>query len=148
MDVRMDELIAELESATEGSQELDAKIYGVVHWPRGDWQVVNLIDADRAGTFASSQARTVVLRHTTDLSHLTYTPPHYTTSIDAALTLVPDDCDYLKFVSDPSGSGWEIGDFSQGLEHYTKRGESITDGDFALALCIASLRARASGEQT
>lgn len=71
----------------------------------------------------------------------------YTGSIDHALTLIPEGCDYVSFVHDPSGSGWEIGRFQLSAERdedrYTKMGFGVTGGLWAIALCIAALKARA-----
>lgn len=66
--------------------------------------------------------------------------PYYTTSLDAAMTLIPESCDYINFISDPSGNGWEIGEFLNGLTDYRKRGEYSSD-NYILALCVAALEA-------
>lgn len=59
-----DTLIARLEAATEGSRELDAKV----------------ADARHIGFFT----------HNTAAGKAIHTAPHFTTSLDAALTLIPE----------------------------------------------------------
>lgn len=98
-------LIARLESATQGSRELDAMIYGTINPKR---------------SFRSFRFEGV---------------PHYTTSVDAALTLVPE------------GMRWTCG-FSNHVPHnaqvWTSTGfyEGECDSNRAIALCIAALKAR------
>lgn len=70
--------------------------------------------------------------------------PHYTTSIDAALTLVPEDHD------------WKAG-YSKHVRHYAEARDLMhphkgvfvgeTDASRAVALCIAALKARQSVSQ-
>ena len=110
----MDELIKRLESATEGSRELDAAIImSGLH--------VSMPD-DPVGW-----------------------PPKFTTSIDAALTLVP------------AGRPWSITQQSSGVGYFADIAIKDDDGWWfeadgpgseaptpALALCIAALRARSA----
>lgn len=76
--------------------------------------------------------------------------PHYTTSLDAALTLVPEG-------GEENGEGWRIGiERGPGRETYwtawlrrhasdeTIEATAIYKAGPALALCIAALRARAA----
>jgi len=67
--------------------------------------------------------------------------PAYTASIDAAMTLVPKKCDSVRYIDDPSGTGWELGQFDNTLT-YHERGVGMTGGLPAIALCIAALKAR------
>lgn len=99
----MKDLIAKLESATEGSRELDRAIHshirGVEEFLLSTW-------------------------------------PAYTTSLDAALTLVPE------------GWHWNVGDVGLAWVGTHESATKIVrhDGDAhtpALALCIAALKARA-----
>jgi hypothetical protein len=118
----MKELIEELEDAMEGSRKLDRTIYWSLDFPRtGDMEKVI---------------------------------PHYTTSLDDALTLVPKEW------------GWAAAELEKGvpsavttnMEPQIKPGtlESNPDKiDFranaatpALALCIATLKARQAMEKT
>ena len=110
----MNNLIAELERATEGNRDLDTSIWSAVRCPT--------LFNDR---------------------------PHYTTSLDAALTLVP------------AGVMWEVGTmegeakvcWESAPSYYTEfaTAESYAeDGDTfnaALALTIAALRARQAMEE-
>lgn len=105
-----EELIEALEKAEGPSRELDEEITRVAIWRN---KVDRSVPVDR---------------------------PRYTASIDAALTLVPEQYDMISFRSDPSGSGWELGEFTGG--EYIKHSEGSTDGLWAIALCIAALRAR------
>lgn len=71
----MDDLIKRLEEAKEGSRVLDRKIHGaVVGYP----SEAILTDAELPEGFGGD-----------DLSDALDPTPHYTTSLDAALTLVP-----------------------------------------------------------
>jgi len=117
------DLIARLETATEGSRELDAEI-------------VRAVDPDAFfaddGSFESA-VYDCINRY----------PPHYTTSLDAALTLVPE------------GWGWSVdyanacmlstlgGDGHVDYLHTTYAREAATP---ALALVIAALKARQAGQ--
>ncbi len=120
------DLIARLEGATESSRELDAFICWMVNpHPQGsagpDWWLLP------QGT----------------QQHVPTISPHYTTSLDAALTLVPPEC-----------SSWEL-DWNghSGALHgkaccatiYLTGSSTQYNGDAptpALALCIAALKAR------
>lgn len=112
-----EELIARLEHAEAPSRELDAAI--AIHLDGATAEDLAYVLTDIEGTLR---------------------PPRYTASIDAALTLVPGRCDMISFRSDPSGSGWELGEFTGG--EYIKHSEGATGGLWAIALCIASLKAR------
>lgn len=117
-------VISALERAGEGSRELDALIHTAAtgemamkdpwgHWCKGDdWQNRVALDLKR------------------------FEVPHYTTSLDAALTLVPEGCHW----SIEPGIAWirvltenDVADF---------QGFKVGSARTALALCIASLRAR------
>lgn len=141
----LDTLIAELERAEEGSRELDASIFCAVKFP-GHKPERNFFykNRDEWGVFVSNQPKPGMTFHDA---------PHYTTSVDAALTLVPE--------------GWLVASISQ----YAKRGEPRSGvimirkehaarndmtvpemnlatprseaATAAVALCIAALRVRA-----
>lgn len=107
----MKDLIAKLESATEGSRELDALIWQALGNPvprRPDWPY--------------------------------HVPaPTWTTSIDAALSLVPEGWEWaLEFNQNNDETAWvatcRMGDPMLFIEP-----EAATP---ALALCIAALKAR------
>lgn len=111
-----------LEQATEGSRELDAQIQayqfgGTVH-EKSDGGLLIVVNGIQHGI-----AWTAV--------------PHYSTSLDAALTLVPEGCS-------PSDIVWGLDEVSAYLawpmEPYAKqvRGDGATA---ELALCIAAIRA-------
>lgn len=117
-----DALIARLEAATEGSRDLDCEIYCAAN-PRCE---------------LAYGAPGVRIRG----NQTVFQPPRFSTSIDAALSLVPD------------GSGWTVG----ACTNNTRYAEVFSAGGTkyvvcraatpALALCIAALRARAAGEET
>ena len=121
------ELIARLEAATEGSRELDAEIGAHPATPSC---------GVRKGA-AKERVVEAADTHDPPLVNL----PHYTTSIDAALTLVPE------------GMEWALSNHGQtGAEQLCWAGVfgspfigSECDSHAAtpvLALCIAALRAR------
>ena len=119
---RIDTLLRELEGAPEGSRELDHEIL----WATTGKRDVTIPE----GRLTDGRA-----------------PPLYTSSIDAALTLIPDDklwvIDIEKFAADPEVDVLIFEDVE--IEHHGKgwrgsfRGRSKVP---ALALCIAALKAR------
>lgn len=129
----MDTLIAELEAATEGSRESDAEIWWDVkpsqartaYWNGAIGKPHPLIDLPRSGL---------------GYHGVCVSTPHYTTSLDAALTLVPEEC------------GWYVDDAGEVAVFEGKRDDNnagaLIIGNChraptpALALCIAALRAR------
>jgi hypothetical protein len=104
-------IIARLESAQEGSRELDEAIYDAIGRP-GD-------DDPQEYSFLHGDC-----------------PPAYSTSLDAALALVPEG--YMAI----SASLNERGPSSVRIGHPYVFGNAATP---ALALTIASLRAREKG---
>ena len=122
----MKDLIAKLEAATEGSRELDADIYEAI-----GCEVVRARKSRRGlnwcyrGHFPHGW---LAIRWE-KMNHLT-------TSIDAALTLVPEG---MFWSIDSSGSAY-ICQLDSGGQRGSVR---VGDGESpALALCIAALKAR------
>lgn len=129
--MNLDKLIAKLESATEGSRELDEEIgrhLGIEptceYWPDG------YEDCGMGGSIKSIDW------------------PRYTTSLDAALALVPEGWRYFIRGPHPNNKSglckaglWQCGkgewyrDYPRGLAPKNQP---------ALALCIAALKARQS----
>jgi hypothetical protein len=121
-----DDLIARLEAAPEGSRELDVRA-----------------EITRRSFLAGLGAAAIAAEIVRVQSHIGFAKfadaeevPHYTTSLDAALTLVPE------------GWRWKVQQLRDG--HYaTLMRRARNGGKFivgpnppALALCIAALRAR------
>ena len=122
-----DSLIARLEEATEGSRDLDEQIalaIGIKHRSRRD------------GRGRSKGQEWFVDSHggvETWANHA----PYYTTSIDAALTLVPEGQSIELIVNARSGLSFAfVGSLDAG------RGNRDVGATPALALCIAALKAR------
>ncbi len=116
----MDKLIAELEAATEGSRQLDFAIYLALGLP-----ITNK---------ANLTSRMIAV-------HLENVSPRYTTSLDAALTLVPEG---WRWEAADYGGGDQDGPRAElwhGVHHYGAFG-----GTPVLAVCIAALRARQAME--
>jgi hypothetical protein len=113
------DLIARLEAATEGSRELDIAV------GRAAGEEVDL-ERDQHGRPLFRLARDAwgIL-------------PHYTTSLDAALTLVPEGHLHWYVGRWPIGYRAEICRHHQTPPHIPMIGATP-----ALALCIAALRAR------
>ena len=127
----LQELIARLEKATEGSRELDAEIAVV------------------SGEFLHGKVSKTRPWLVTQAG-INREPPRYSASIDAALTLVPEDFQWL--VRDDERGGFcnvTSPDFVA-IEGSNGQDESIGKrfptyaATPALALCIAALRARAA----
>ena len=123
----VDTLIRDLEATTKGSRELDASIFieitlGVKEAGRIDRQDGLVGWWPKDGPYQSAEE-----------------VPHYTTSLDAALTLVPE------------GAGWNVWHYTDGYaalvgkrcEKSIGNGvEGWSDTTPALAFCIAILKAR------
>ena len=123
----MNDLIAALEKAEEGSRELDVEIDRRVA-PKG-WQ-----QSETGAWFNNNQRR----------------PPPYTRSLDAALTLVPRDGSVstvsLAIWPDYNGEGKDVTDadltrFHPDEDEVSLGRCSMADAP-ALAICIAALKAR------
>lgn len=115
-DCELSTLVAELEKAEAGSRELDMRIWRLDH--------------------AHVRFSTAWERESA--------PGHYTTSIDAALTLKPDEYYLFEAEENIKGGGWMF------LFRRREYGEPETDAEGiartpALALCIAALKAREAG---
>jgi hypothetical protein len=128
----MTNLIARLEAAREGSRELDAMIWTAVN---GKGQPMR-----RVGPPTYNPER-LFCNPDPDMNWIGYDllniAPHYTTWLDAALTLRPEGAeialtDLYKVPMAEVGLNFTEGPETARLEH----------GTLALALCIASLRAR------
>ena len=123
-------IIAKLEAATDGSRELDAAIAESIGWTRdqrdinGNWRWL-----------APKGPYTQLL-------------PKWTTSIDAALTLVPEDWAGQGSIHWPGyDAGRLINRAFVRLHHYLSSGGGPRVDGYgatpALALCITALKARA-----
>ena len=125
------DLIARLEQATEGSRELDA----VTEVEK------RACEARDTGLTPDQAAQ---WRHLGDGwvgdYHTKYMAPHYTTSIDAALTLVDTDRFWARIVIDREFGAATL--FEHGEQHIG--GATAEAATAALALCIAALKARSS----
>jgi len=123
-----EELIAALESAEAGSRELDAEI----------WLLVTPGATRKQSSYVhKASGRTCYIDETREASGRLILVPEYTTSIDTALSLVPEGWD------------WEV--CRQGTAFLTGPGDDFghcleitgTGATAALALCVAALEARA-----
>lgn len=139
------DLIARLESAEKGSRELDRKI-GIGGLGDRELGMDNSIRVIARGGIRE-QGRWPV-DGSWELAGRIFSIPHYTTSIDAALTLVPDGMLWQVGTVEGEAEVWWEGEPS----YYTNKavGESYAaDGDTfnaALALCIAALKARLAND--
>ena len=143
----LDDLIARLDAATRGSQELDAAIIArlvggtFAQSPfNGAWCVYN-------GTNRNGQARLwEYARGDAFGEKLWWTTARtegLTSSVDAALVLVPDGCGCVLGAGriTPSEPLYGAVIFSD-LSGRTEIGHGETNVSLALAVCIAALRAR------
>lgn len=143
-----DEIIARLEQATEGSQELDAEIdaslrIGKTNLPEWAW-----------ANFPKWRARPdgrVEVAHDDGRGGLSWQPHPYTTSIDAALSLVPEGWEWCLSSTgtacictcwaDDSASVFKSTDVKQPRQTPFNEWQPKAPTP-ALALCIAALKAR------
>lgn len=107
----MDELIARLEKATGPDRELDADIM--------------YFEIERGAGIKVAR-----------IPSLTETANHYTLSIDAAITLVPEEhnADVIRFSNSKGHANVK--------QHMTEAGHLGNGATPAIALCIAALKAR------
>jgi hypothetical protein len=133
----LDRAIAAVEAATEGSRELDALVAVAVRW-RGDFAFSP--DLGITETHSIEYGETVVISFG-GWPQWSRPAPTYTTSLDAALTLVPEGAKWevrtlygivmRKAYASVSPNHGEGGRFEGKSE----------DGNVILALCLAALRA-------
>lgn len=139
-------LISRLEKATEGSRELDAEI------------AVAIFKADRLPddlgyvkkTVASDQCAPGMYWYISRSGKSLYAAPRFTTSVDAAISLVPDGWHiYEMNQKDPtrkySRHAAKISPFNgndKGWAIYKAGLASATAETLAVAVCIAALRVR------
>lgn len=122
------ELIARLEATTEASWSLSVEIAMAVGWTERD-----VSDSDEVAWFDPQGKRRGV--------------PHFSGSLDAALTLVPEGFDYGFSYSKKDGlETWVQRPFRDGACHQGYAPDGINDDRTrALALTIAALKARGAG---
>lgn len=117
-------LIARLEAAAEGSRELDAEIAIFLNPKLAEWE--------RFGGELHGPSDSI------------FHAPHYTTSIDAALALVPEGWAWFaQRIGQPFSTGfarlWLPAARTKGLKIEQYQSEAATP---ALALVIAAMKAR------
>lgn len=121
----MNDLIKKLEAAPVGSRELDCEIYGILMPEYIDWEYTGSDYPDEYWRGADGKREVCYV-------------PRYTTSIDAALTLVPEgwrvDCCW-----EDAGGTWMFDLIARNKSGTTGQCRAPTP---ALALCIAAMRAR------
>ena len=136
------DLIAKLEAAPEGSRELDLEITKAVGWcAKSAWydSEGDCLQWHEHHDFGSTTAAELL----SDPLH------HFTTSLDAALTLVPEGLVRWSVSREITGVGsenptdWYDAVLSDFYNEFSGQGQSNTP---ALALCIAALKARAAEE--
>lgn len=141
----LEKLLKKLEAATGGSRELDMRIAQAIRTAQVPSELLRLEKAGLA--FRDSDAH--------ETGYCLAVLPHWTTSADAALTLVPEG--WLLTMVQESYTHWTVAIRSpdalydetvgQGGARDTcrvqgKDASAIQRPTFALALCIASLKAR------
>lgn len=130
-------LVVKLEAATEGSRELDACIDAAIHG--------RTIERIEPRAFLMHEGRYDYFDERR--RPLFADPPNYTSSLDAALTLLPSPGHPLwtaKLHVVSHGSHGLTWDAEVTVPSREFQGWSRTPNGAALALCIAALRARAS----
>lgn len=123
----MDELIARLEAAPEGNADLDGEISEI------EWRQAGSPDVKHIGGGLMVSSR----------QSMEFQAPRYTTSLDAALTLVPEGM-YWFVDSDFRTSSPQAGVSRMDDEEYIFGAKASTP---ALALSAAGLKARAAMEK-
>ena len=140
-------LIADLEKAEEGSRELDARIWADTVCTPADFRKYTFSEGCmfEYEPDAIGDVRFWVTSPGGDRQpHGIYPSPEFSTSIDAALTLVPEHMIWKMFNDFPGDVFWAIvTDFDDG-EFTEHRSHACPTPTPALALCIAALKARDS----
>lgn len=151
----MDDLIKRLEEATGPSRELDAEIWLAVEpgATRDQWSYTH-----------EATGRVCHVDETRDAARRLVLVPSYTSSLDAALTLVPEgfgwNCGmplpkymarfWASVFREKTAEERQSGNIHAGsfYQHGPDRGTALKADEYsatpALALCIASLRARST----
>ena len=132
----MKDLIVKLEAATEGSRELDAYIWAAIN---GRGQPVKIVGPPTYKTprlFCNPNPEVEWIGY--DLLTLVgASEHHYTASLDAALTLVPEGCWVSLIIATPASA--EVN--PNNIREINGKTYAATP---ALALCAALLKARAA----
>lgn len=115
----MTDLLTRLEQAEEGSRELDVAVW-----------------VETGGQVANQDRLTAEMLRISRFSHA----PHYTTSLDAALTLVPEGWRTRDATNWGGGWDWILWKHPDG-KRWTGRVMGAAPIP-ALALCLAALKAR------
>ncbi len=125
----MQSFIERLEEASEPSRGLDAEIFKIakpVHAKSAYWRAAPGVPDQRTlwkSTLGNKSVQLAAL--------------HYTSSVDAALTLVPEGW-YTGAACEDAGGSWSWSLYGKGRNVATASWHPTP----ALALCIAALRAR------
>ena len=132
----MNDLIAALEQATGPSRELDDAISTAIGNPPP--KTGGYYGWEKSGGSYTKP------RDSEGRTHDTWSAPHYTSSLDSALTLVPEGWAwFVQHIGKPFTTGsarlWIPAQWTQGIPKEQFVNEAATP---ALALCIAALRAR------
>jgi hypothetical protein len=137
----MAELMTKLEQATEGSRELDAEIATAIRYmdPKAqEW----MRRWENIGPMPNWPGR-IACWHSDGQVAVHWDVPHYTTSLDAALTLVPEGAEWnlIKLLHPDDMVGYSA---DVGLPTEVRWFQASARTTPALALCIAALKARAT----
>jgi hypothetical protein len=132
----MTDLIERLKAATEGSRELDAQIWGAVNGNGSP--IVTVSEYEPPRLFCNPRPDIEWVGY--DLYNVA---PAYTTSLDAALSLVPEGwCGNVDIAPIEDSPGCELLNLAAGVDG---RNVDVRAQTSALALCIAALSAREAG---
>ena len=123
------DLIARLEAATEGSRELDAEIWCHLE---SSWKHEGNGIISRTRDYSDKTGR-----RTGGCYESLPCPTRYTTSLDAALTLIGEGVEYTISTL----YGVAVADV--GLNRDNPERGTRKDGNVPMALCIVALKARA-----
>lgn len=148
----IEKLIERCETLTEPCRETDAAIEAVLGCPcfadalppaKDDWHWEFEADDDSGAVVVY-----MVLGNKTSKKFKKYSDPNYTSSIDAAMTLVPEGF-HLHVLNqiDWPGEGWNVNLWGPPVPEGQRRFEKSYAKTAAIALCIAALRARSIDNQ-
>ena len=140
-------LITKLEQASEGSRELDAAIWetqGYVRKKSRKWHIPTTPEKIYVDTWRTPSGKEIAPFYEDGGIDPDDIPPHFTTSLDCALTLVPEGWGWLVEVWQREESWAQVVCRPKGSTKPSGIFEGAEAKSPALALCIAALKAVAS----
>ncbi len=138
----IEKLAERIGAATGPDRELDAEIFHAIGAP------VPFQFANKLIALEFNDVENAYFARVSDDMQVRYSPPHYTASLDAAMSLVPEGAGLnisRYWIASNKGPVWSAEIAQGGVPDNPRRVSDCYDTPTpALALCAAALRARAA----